>query len=127
VHDLIVTERVEYWTGAEFVKPTPPGAHGPVYEMRTYAFRPGTMPKVLDVWAAAVPERIQLSPLVALWCSEVGQLNRLRHIWAYASLDERRRIRDQALGQPNWPPMTREWRVHEESQILLPAPYSPLT
>lgn len=125
--DLFFEEETELFRGVPFLDPLPPGGYGPVYEMRTYTFRAGTMPQVLDVWAAAVPSRIRLSPLVACWTSEVGRRNRLRHIWGYRSLDERARIRREALTHADWPPMTREWRVHEESEILLPAPYSPLT
>jgi hypothetical protein len=119
---LLHDEETELWHG----EPFPAGSYGAVYEMRTYTFHPGAMPRVLDIWAESVPERIRLSPLVALWHNAVGRRNRLRHIWAYDSLDARGRIREKALELPLWPPMTREWRTHEVSQILLPAPFSPL-
>jgi hypothetical protein len=126
VAPLLHDEEVEVWAGVPFVESARAGHWGQVYEMRTYTFGPGTMPRVLEVWAKAVPDRVRLSPLVACWYNVVGQRNRLRHIWAYESLDERARIRQEALELPDWPPMTREWRTHEESQILLPAPFSPL-
>jgi hypothetical protein len=120
--ELLHDEEIELWAGELL----PPGAYGAVYEMRTYTFHPGAMPRVLDIWAEAVPARIRLSPLVALWHNAVGRRNRLRHIWAYDSLDARARVREKALDLPLWPPMTREWRTHEVSQILLPAPFSPV-
>ena len=36
---------------------------GNVYEMRTYTYGPGDLPKVLAAWAQAVPAREELSPL----------------------------------------------------------------
>lgn len=123
---VLEDEQLETWTAVPFATLLEPGAYGSVYEMRTYSFRPGTMERVLEVWANALPARVGLSPLVACLYAQSGRLNRLRHIWAYADLNERARLRQESLSLPGWPPMTREWRVHEVSQVLVPAAYSPL-
>jgi len=49
---------------------------GNVYEMRTYTYAPGDLPKVLEAWAKAVPGREELSLLAACWTSELGGLNK---------------------------------------------------
>jgi hypothetical protein len=126
VADVLEDERVDTWRSVPFLEPLEPGEYGKVYEMRTYRFRPGSMDRVLEIWAEALPIRVRMSPLVACMYSVSGELNRLRHVWAYDDLNERARIRQESLSLPSWPPMTREWRVHEESQILLPEAYSPL-
>jgi hypothetical protein len=123
--ELAEVDELELWNLAPFSTELAPGEYG-IYEMRTYYFVPGSMDKVLDIWADALPRRVHLSPVVGCWYSESGRLNRLRHVWAYRSLDERARLRAESLSIPGWPPMTREWRVHEESQVLIPAPYSGL-
>lgn len=123
--DLSDSDDRDLWTLAPFTTELASGDYG-LYEMRTYYFRPGSMSAVLDIWAEALPRRLELSPVVGCWYSDTGRMNRFRHLWAYRTLDERSRIRAQSLSIPGWPPMTREWRVHEESQILRPAPYSGL-
>lgn len=123
--DLVVGEEAEIWWPAPFMRPLEAGEYGGVFEMRTYTYRPGTLPNVLEVWARAVPARERLSPLVACWYTEVGA-HRFRHVWAYRGLDERARIRKEALAIPGWPPLTREWRVAEENEILHPASFSPV-
>jgi hypothetical protein len=46
---------------------------GNVYEIRTYTFAPGDIPKVLDGWGKAIEAREKFSPLAACWTSEVRQ------------------------------------------------------
>ena len=99
---------------------------GPVYEIRTYRYRPGVMPTVLERWAKALPSRTALSPLAACWYGDLGTLNTFVHIWPYASLEERSRIRTEAAALPSWPPGTRDLLVSQESKIVLPAAFSPM-
>jgi hypothetical protein len=99
---------------------------GNVYEMRTYTYRPGAMPKVLDLWADAIAHREKYSPLAACWYTEFGVLNRFTHIWPYESLEARARIRAESMKDPHWPAPTREFIVSQETRIMTPAPFSPL-
>lgn len=124
--DLLESERVELWTPAPFMRPLTPSVMDGVFEMRTYTFKPGSMPDVLEVWGGAIEVRETLSPLVACWYPVTGELNRLQHIWVFTDLAERARIRAEAMNLPSWPPLTREWRIAEESSLLLPAPFSPI-
>ena len=111
---------------APFMEPLSARRLGPVYEVRTYRYRPGAMPTVLERWAKALPARTALSPLAACWYSDLGTLNTFVHIWPYASLDERTRIRTEAAALPSWPPGTRDLLVSQESKIVLPAAFSPM-
>ncbi|MGH8010042.1 MAG: NIPSNAP family protein, partial [Candidatus Binatia bacterium] len=126
VLDLIETMEAEIFLPAPFMQPLPNQRLGNVYEMRTYLYRPGTMAEVLKRWAEAVPQRVQLSPLVACLYSEIGELNKFVHIWAYQDLEERDRIRAESLKLPQWPPNTREFMVSQANKILLSAAFSPL-
>ena len=99
---------------------------GNIYELRTYTYRPGTIPEVIDRWTTAIEHRERYSPLAACWYTEVGALNRWTHIWPYESFAARDQIRAAALKDPNWPPATREFLVSQESKILTPSPFSPL-
>ena len=99
---------------------------GPIYEIRTYMFRPGSLPAVLEHWAKSIPQRTQLSPLAACWYSDLGELNKFVHIWPYTSLEERGRIRQEAAQLSDWPPTIRESLINQESKIVLPASFSPM-
>src|SRR5262249_27664248 len=96
-------------------------------EMRTYTYGPGDLPKVLDAWSKAVPEREQLSPLAACWTSELGGLNRFTHIWVYKDANERSRIRDasRAPGR-NWPPQAGVRPIRQENKLLVAPNFPPV-
>jgi hypothetical protein len=107
------------------------GKVGPYFEMRSYTYRAGDLPKIQANWTKALPNRLKFSPLLALWYSELGELNTFVHIWPYASLDQRMSIRKQAVDSGHWPPPQGEGDaayglVSQENKILLAAPFSPL-
>ena len=124
--DLIVTQQAEIFHPAPFMRPMEPGQIGNIYEMRIYTYQPGTIPEVLKRWGEVVPHREKYSPLAACWYSELGTLNKFIHVWPYADLVERERIRGEAGKDPHWPPKTQEFLVHMENKILIPAAFSPL-
>lgn len=96
-----------------------------IIEMRTYTLKPGSVPAFEERFGAALPGRLELSPLAAFWHSEVGVLNQVMHVWPYADLNERARVRAEAIARGVWPPKTAEFVLDQQSEILLPAPFSP--
>ena len=69
--------------------------------------------------------RAKLSPLAAFWHTEVGPLNRVIHVWPYKDFEERTRVRAESQKLQGWPPNTREFVVEQQSEVFLPAPFSP--
>jgi NIPSNAP protein len=96
-----------------------------IVEMRTYQLKPRSLPEVEKRWAEALPARVKLSPIGGFWHTEVGPLNQIIHIWPYANLAERERIRAEAVRSGVWPPKIAEFIERMESKILIPAPFSP--
>src|SRR5258707_6164187 len=92
--DLIVAQEAEIMIPAPFMRPLGSRDYGTgnVYEMRTYTYAPGDLPKVLEAWAKAVPAREELSPLAACWTSELGGLHKVVHTWVFQELAERDRV-----------------------------------
>jgi hypothetical protein len=128
--EFMVTMRSEIMIPWGDVPPVA-GKVGPYFEMRTYTYNAGDLPKIQANWTKALPNRLKLSPLVQLWYSELGGLNTFVHIWAYSSLDQRMAIRKQAVDSGQWPPPQGEGEskyglVAQENKILLAAPFSPL-
>jgi len=124
--DLVESMESEIFIPAPFMQPLGKRKLGNVYEMRTYMYKPGSMPEVLARWAEAIPQRVQVSPLAACWYSELGGLNKFVHVWAYRDLEERSRIRAEVMKLSQWPPKTREFLVSQANKILVPAAFSPM-
>ncbi len=127
--DLIDTQEAEIVIPAPFSRPL--GSRdfgtGNIYEIRTYTYAPGDIPKVLDAWSKAIETRERFSPLVASWTSELGTLNKFTHIWVYKDLNERARVREESRkpgGQ--WPPQSGVRPVRQENKVVVPAAFSPV-
>jgi hypothetical protein len=96
-----------------------------IVEFRTYRLKPGSVPQAEERFGAALPARAKLSPLAAFWHTEVGPLNRIIHVWPYASFEERTRVRAEATKLEGWPPNIREFVEEQEAEVFIPAPFSP--
>lgn len=126
--DLADTMVSEIYTPMSFTPKIPAGKFGPVYEVRSYLLKPGSKGEVEKSWGPTVEERRQMSPLIAAMYSDSGTLNKLVHIWAYESLDQRAAIRAEAAKKKIWPPqpMPPGTIISQENKIMLPAEFSPL-
>lgn len=112
---------------APFSPPLEPRKLGGLYEIRTYVYKPGSIPKVIDRWSGAIAERVKLSPLVGAWYTELGTLNQWVHIWAYKDAGERERIRAEAVKRGIWPPPGGgDLLLKQENVLAVPAAFSPL-
>ncbi len=96
-----------------------------VIEVRTYQLKPGSVPEFEKRFGEKLPERVKLSPLAALWHTEVGPLNEVTHVWPYDSMDQRTEVRAAAVKTGVWPPNNGELLVSMQSEIYIPAPFSP--
>jgi hypothetical protein len=125
--EFIRAMRSEIIVPFSFVPEPRPGKMGPIFELRYYTLKPGTLPDLAKGWEAKLPERIKLSPVVLAGGVEFGKANGFVHIWAYSSLDQRAQVRDEARKKGVWPPPGGADRLlTQENKILLPAAFSPL-
>jgi hypothetical protein len=95
-----------------------------IIEMRTYTLQPGTVATFEERFAQALPVRARVSPLAAFWHTEVGPLNRSSmsgrmKTWRRVPVCGRG---DEAAGLAS---NVREFVVEQQSEIYLPAPFSP--
>jgi hypothetical protein len=99
-----------------------------IVEMRTYTLAPRGVPTYFERYAEkglAAQKRI-LGHLVGYYSVEIGGLNKVIHMWAYASLEERTKRRAALGADPEWRAylVASEGLVqHQENQILTPAPF----
>ena len=103
------------------------GSVGPVFEVRTYVLKPDGLAPTIGLWNTAVPKRTPLSPLLAAMYSVGGAMPRFMHIWPYAGLDDRLSLRGKAVEMGVWPPPGGpDHLLAQQTDIYLPAPFSPI-
>ncbi|MGO6711132.1 NIPSNAP family protein [Rhizobium leguminosarum] len=100
------------------------------YEIRTYRLKNGTIPQYLKVVEEEGIEiqKSHLGTLVGYFFSEIGTINEIVHIWAFASLDDREARRQRLLADPRWQvflPKIRDLIEVAENKIMKPANFSP--
>jgi hypothetical protein len=99
-----------------------------IVEMRTYTLALGATGRYFKLYGErglAVQKRI-LGHLVGYYSVEVGALNQVVHLWAYASLDDRAKRRAELWADPEWLAYVGEVGplvAKQENQILNPAPF----
>lgn len=74
------------------------------YEFRTYHLRQGTLAETIEAWKDAVPARVAMSPMLGAFAALDGEQPRFLNVWAYDSLEDRARIRGEAVQKGVWPP-----------------------
>jgi len=126
-HEFIITQESKIVQLAPFSPPIEERKLGNLYEFRTYTYRPGTMPTVLERFGDVMAARTKISPLVMAGHTVIGPLNQYIHVWAYKDGGERDRLRAEASKTvKGWPPQTREFLVKQENMLMVPAACSPL-
>jgi hypothetical protein len=127
VAEFMVSAASDTYVPFPFIDPMQPGAPGPFFEVRTYLMKPNGLEGTIEAWRNALPARLKLSPVLAAMYSVTGLMPRFMHIWPYKSLDERHRIRSQAVEAKIWPPPGGPDRlVTMQNDVYLPAPFSPI-
>ena len=125
--EFTITQESKIIQPAPFSPPLEERELGNLYEFRTYTYRPGTMPTVLERFGKVIAARTRISPLVMAGHTVIGPLNQYIHVWAYKDGAERDRLRAEALKTvEGWPPQTKEFVVKQENMLMVPAACSPL-
>jgi hypothetical protein len=95
-----------------------------IYELRTYTVRPGTVGEMVKA-ASTLSRDIRgdnFGKLEGYWITEIGPLNQVMHMWSYADLNERARLRGELAKNSRWTgeyiPAIRPCLVHQEVRLL---------
>ena len=94
-----------------------------IVEFRTYRLKPGSVAEAEKRFGEGLANRTKVSPLGAFFHTEVGPLNRIIHVWPYEDFAQRAQVRSQKI--EGWPPNIREFVEEQQSEIFIPAPFSP--
>ena len=96
-----------------------------IYEVRTYDIKGGSQAEVERRFGEAYEKRKKFSELAAFFHTEIGPLNQIIHIWPYADMEERAKVRAAAIADKTWPPDIKDFIVAMRSEIFIPCPFSP--
>jgi len=125
--ELITAMSADTYLMFPFIPAIKPGQYGPIFEVRTYRFKPDGLAPTLKAWEEAVPGRQKLSPILAAMYSVSGVTTRFMHIWPYPSLEVRAATRKTAIETGVWPPKAGPTHLLTmRTDIYLPAPFSPI-
>jgi len=105
-----------------------------IQELRTYTLQPGSQTKYLQL-SSEVGRKIRgdrYGKLEGFWSTEFGTLNQVVHLWTFADLNERDRLRGELAKIDEWTkgylPQSRPFIVAQENKVLSPAvPMTPPT
>ena len=96
-----------------------------IYEIRTYAIKVGTVQEYYKKFHEAFDERQKLSRMIGIFNTEIGNLNRVMHIWEYESAGHREETRAKALNFDWWPPPIGDLLVRQTTKIVTMPPFRP--
>jgi len=127
VGEFITGMTMDTFVPFEFLPPMEPGELGPCYEVRSYELKTHGLAPTAELWRKAMPGRSRVSPLLVAMTSVTGAVVRFMHIWPYKSIEERARLRAKAVADGVWPPPGGpDFIASQQTDIYLPAPFSPL-
>jgi NIPSNAP protein len=97
-------------------------------EQRLYTCAPGNTAQFLKLYEAEgrAPQVEHQGQPIGYYVSEIGPLNQITTLWAYASLDERVERRRALFADARWNGhlgKARPLLTNQETRILLPAPF----
>ena len=97
-----------------------------IYELRTYTLQPGTQAQYIKQ-SGEVGRKIRgdnYGKFEGGWTTEFGTLNQYVHLWGYADLNERERLRGELAKNEAWSkeylPISRPMMLAQENKILKP-------
>ena len=96
-----------------------------IHEFRTYDLKPGSLEQYYGNTAPMMRKRLEYSPLVGHFHTEIGPLNRVLHIWEYEDLNTRSDVRSKVIADGIWPPPNASIVENQQVDIFLPAPFMP--
>ncbi|TDV35614.1 NIPSNAP protein [Paraburkholderia caballeronis] len=97
-------------------------------EERIYTVQPGKAPDFLKLYeeeGMAIQAR-HLPYMVGYYTSEIGTLNLIVHLWAFDDINQRVRLREQMVADPDWQNYLKKLMpliVDQQSRILRPASF----
>jgi hypothetical protein len=95
-----------------------------IHELRIYTLKPGSAPEVAknSGTVARAVRGDNYGKLLGYWLNEIGPLNQVVHLWEYASLDERARLRGELAKNTRWTgeylPLIKPFMLRQDIRLM---------
>ncbi len=132
---LIVTQRTHLMVSPDFAPEPGPGSTAPgnsmVYDFRIYIVKHGTIPDYIKaVRELGLPIRLRYGVKLAGWYTpDLGELNKIVHIWAYRDHAHLKEARAQFTSDPDWlekyVPRVQGHLLSQQSYLMLSSDFAP--
>ena len=96
-----------------------------LYEMRIYTCGSHQIPEYIEKFSEVFERRQKISRVIGFFRIEIGELNRVMHIWEYEDVAHRERVRKEAMEQPWWPPDIEGIVRRQENKLMTTPPFRP--
>ncbi|MEE9257510.1 MAG: NIPSNAP family protein, partial [bacterium] len=96
-----------------------------IYELRIYTIKVGQAAAYYEKFHEAFEERQKLSRMIGIFNTDIGDLNKIMHIWEYEDHGHRAETRAEASGYDWWPPPIGDLLVKQTTKIVTTPPFRP--
>lgn len=96
-----------------------------LYQMRICTLTIGSVGEYEENFGNVVDKRTNMSRLVGCFHTEIGDLNRVMHIWKHESTDEGMGGHAKGASQSWWPPANAHLILNQMTKLLSAAPFRP--
>lgn len=96
-----------------------------LYEMRVYTVPPGKVPEYYEKFGEIFEKRQAISRMIGMFHTDIGDLNRIMHIWEYESAAHREETRKTVGGHDWWPPPTGHLLQKQVTKLMTTPPFRP--
>jgi hypothetical protein len=96
-----------------------------IYELRIYTIKPGTTQEYYEKFHEAFEERQKLSRMIGIFHTDIGDLNKIMHIWEYEDHGQRAQIRAESSKHDWWPPPIGHLLENQTTKIVSAPPFRP--
>ena len=96
-----------------------------IYELRIYTIKPGTTQEYYEKFHESFEDRQKLSRMIGIFHTDVGDLNKIMHIWEYEDHGQRAQIRAETSKHEWWPPPTGHLLRKQITKIVMTPAFRP--
>jgi hypothetical protein len=132
---LIVTQKTYLMLSPDFAPEPASGSTTPgsamVYDFRVYTVKHGTTPAYIEaVRELGLPIRLRYGVKLAGWYyPDLGELNKIVHIWAYRDHAHMKEARAQVYADPDWAgkyvPRVQGHLISQQNYLMLSPDFAP--
>ncbi len=133
---LIETQRTHLMVSPDFAPEPGSGSAKPgnsmVYDFRIYMVKHGTIPDYIEaVRDLGLPIRLRYGVKLAGWYTpDLGELNKIVHIWAYRDHAHMKEARAQVYADPDWAgkyvPRVQKHLISQQNYLMLSPDFAPV-